>query len=127
MGFHASSLTCTIDGLAHLVSDDAAAEGVAAGRGVYIALCGHPVHAAAMASAAGRPCPRCDQQAGEDGQFFLPEPRRRRSERSWLRRLLEQHWAVGSGRAVRAGGPAGRYPGGTAQQGTRSERREALR
>jgi hypothetical protein len=58
-GFHALPLTCTIDGLAHLVSDDAAAAGVAAGRGTYTALCGHTVHAAALVSSAGRPCARC--------------------------------------------------------------------
>lgn len=57
--FRSSPLTCTIDGLAHLVSDDAAAAGVAAGRGTYGALCGHTVHAAALVSSAGRPCPRC--------------------------------------------------------------------
>jgi len=59
---HAAPLTCTLDGLAHVVSDDAAVAGIAAGRGTYTALCGHTVHAAAMICSAGRPCPRCTQQ-----------------------------------------------------------------
>lgn len=83
MAFHASSLTCTVDGLAHLVSDEAAAAGVVARRGTYIALCGHTVHAAALASSLGRPCPLCDQQAqvGSESDKARSEPRRRRRGR----------------------------------------------
>lgn len=84
MGSYTSSLTCTVDGLAHLVSDDAAAAGIVAGRGIYMALCGHTVHAAAMVSAIGRPCPRCALHA----QVLL-EPRNRvGGRRTRLRRLL---------------------------------------
>lgn len=81
MAFHASSLTCTVDGLAHLVSDEAAAAGVVARRGTYTALCGHTVHAAALASSLGRPCPLCDQQAQVDSESARAEPRRRRRGR----------------------------------------------
>ncbi|MGH3937672.1 MAG: hypothetical protein ACRDTG_03410 [Pseudonocardiaceae bacterium] len=84
MGSYTSSLTCTVDGLAHLVSDDAAAAGIAAGRGTYIALCGHTVHAAAMVSAIGRACPRCALHVEA-----IPEPPRRgNSGRARLRRLF---------------------------------------
>lgn len=52
-------LTCTMDGLDHLVGDDAAPAGIAAGLGTYTAICGHTVYAAAMVSPPGRPCPSC--------------------------------------------------------------------
>ncbi len=74
MAFYTSSLTCTVDGLAHLVSDDAAAEGVLARRGTYAALCGHTVRVAALVSSNGRPCQLCNQQA----QSARVEPQRRR-------------------------------------------------
>lgn len=96
-GFHALPLTCTIDGLAHLVSDDAAAAGVAAGRGTYAALCGHLVHAAALVSSAGRPCPRCglyfDALRAEAGVEAVSRRTRRRGGRgrSRLGRLFGQH------------------------------------
>jgi hypothetical protein len=57
----ASSFTCTMDGLDHLVSDDAAALGIAARRGTYTAMCGHVVYVAALASCSGPLCPRCAQ------------------------------------------------------------------
>jgi hypothetical protein len=99
VAFHASSVTCTVDGLAHLVSDDAAVAGIAAGRGVYAALCGHLVHAAAMVSSLGRPCPRCAasftvtaRHAELSVRSATGEPRRRiRSGRKRLRRLLGRH------------------------------------
>ncbi|MFN2496393.1 MAG: hypothetical protein ABR608_10880 [Pseudonocardiaceae bacterium] len=97
-GFHALPLTCTIDGLAHLVSDDAAAAGVAAGRGTYMALCGHTVHAAALVSSAGRPCARCglrfDALRAEAGVEASNRRARRRGGgggRSWRGRLLGHH------------------------------------
>ncbi len=77
MAFYTSSLTCTVDGLAHLVSDDAAAEGVLARRGTYAALCGHMVHVAALVSSTGRPCQLCNQQA-QLGAAARVEPQRRR-------------------------------------------------
>lgn len=132
MVFHASSLTCTVDGLAHLVSDDAAAEGVAAGRGTYIALCGHKVHAAAMVCAAGRPCPRCDRRVEVGGQLVLPEPRRRRggrgSARSRLRRLLGHRLVLVPWKAApRADGAAVPRPTGTTGASHRREHRRAVR
>jgi len=92
--FRTSLLTCTIDGLAHLVSDDAAAAGVVARRGTYAALCGHTVHAAALVSAAGRPCGRCAAhfealRAAMDIAAGTRRTRRaRRGARTRLQRLL---------------------------------------
>lgn len=78
MALYTSSLTCTVDGLAHLVSDDAAAEGVIARRGTYAALCGHMVHVAALVSSTGRPCQLCNQQVQSGGAAARVEPQRRR-------------------------------------------------
>ncbi|MGH3797439.1 MAG: hypothetical protein ACRDSP_21430 [Pseudonocardiaceae bacterium] len=90
-----SSLTCTVDGQAHLVSDDAAAAGILAGQGIYTALCGHLVHVAAMASSAGPQCPRCTVLAGVVGESAGHEPARRRRDRpTRLRRLLGQRRAA---------------------------------
>ncbi|MPZ64871.1 MAG: hypothetical protein GEU83_04940 [Pseudonocardiaceae bacterium] len=58
---YASPVTCTVDGLAHLVNDAALA---AANRGTYTAMCGHSVVAAPMVSPIGRPCERCAAQSG---------------------------------------------------------------
>ncbi|MDP8931016.1 MAG: hypothetical protein M3O70_21195 [Actinomycetota bacterium] len=52
-------VTCTIDGLAHLVTDAAMAIALAAQQGRYPAICGHSVHAAPMACPIGQPCQRC--------------------------------------------------------------------
>lgn len=83
MAFHASSLTCVVDGLAHLVSDEAAAAGVVARQGTYAALCGHTVHAAAMVSSLGRPCQLCDLHAQSGGDPAGAERRRRRHGRGY--------------------------------------------
>lgn len=96
MRFHASPVTCTMDGLAHLISDDAAAAGITAGRGIYTALCGYSVHAAAMVSSAGQPCPRCtvyfEAHCAEESPKPLSGRSRRRSRtgRNRFRRLLKQ-------------------------------------
>lgn len=86
MVFHASSLTCVVDGLAHLVSDEAAAAGVVARQGTYAALCGHTVHAAAMVSSLGRPCQLCDHHAQSGGAPARAESRRGRRGRGTERR-----------------------------------------
>lgn len=56
---HVVPVTCVADGLDHLVTDDAHAAGVAAGTGMYLALCAHQVAAQPLASPPGPPCPRC--------------------------------------------------------------------
>ncbi len=60
-----SSFTCTVDGLDHLVSDDAAARGIAARQGTYTAMCGHVVYVAALVTSAGPLCPHCAKLAQE--------------------------------------------------------------
>jgi len=52
------SLTCTADGLDHLVSADAAAHGIAARQGTYTAICGHLVYVAPLVSSPGPLCSR---------------------------------------------------------------------
>jgi hypothetical protein len=82
-------LTCAVDGLAHAVSDEAAAAGIASRTGTYSALCGHMVHAAALICATGRPCPRCALQVQTRRTASVPQDTR--GTRTWherLRRLL---------------------------------------
>ena len=54
-----TSMTCAADGLAHLLTDDAHTAGLAAGNGLYRALCGHRVAAAPLICPPGPSCPRC--------------------------------------------------------------------
>lgn len=101
MGFHVSSVTCTVDGLAHLVSDDAAEAGIVTRRGTYGALCGHIVRSVAMVSVAGQPCRRCSLRFDTlrvvvSGQLATRRPSRgRHARRNRLQRLLDHHltWA----------------------------------
>jgi hypothetical protein len=87
VGFHTSPMTCVIDGQAHLVDEDEAVAGIAAGRGTYLALCGHLVHVAALVTSPGRPCPRCafrlatrDTEAGGAAEP-RPQHRKRRAKK----------------------------------------------
>jgi hypothetical protein len=85
----ASCFTCTLDGLDHLVSYDAATVGIAARRGTYTAMCGHLVYVAALASSAGPLCPRCAQLAQQiQTPVTVPFPRNGGRARARLRRLL---------------------------------------
>jgi hypothetical protein len=89
----ASSFTCTVDGLDHLVSDDAAALGIAARQGTYSAMCGHRIYVAALASCAGPLCPCCAQVVHMLQALITvpPDPHGGRG-RVRLRRLLGLHW-----------------------------------
>jgi hypothetical protein len=87
-GWRVAPLTCAVDGLAHVVSDEAAAAGIADRSGTYTALCGHRVHAAALICASGKPCPQCAQQVEAS---LASVPRQATVRRGWqvrLRRLL---------------------------------------
>jgi hypothetical protein len=87
-----SSFTCTVDGLDHAVSDNAAASGLAARQGLYTALCGHLVHAGALASSAGPSCPRCAQLVTEvTAPTTGPYRHRHHRRRTWLPRLLRRY------------------------------------
>ncbi|MBV9058088.1 MAG: hypothetical protein JOZ09_02875 [Pseudonocardiales bacterium] len=84
-----SSFTCTVDGLDHAVSAEAAASGLAARQGIYTAVCGHQVHVTALASTAGPSCPRCAQLLNHiRPPTANPPHHRHRHRRTWLRRLL---------------------------------------
>ena len=87
--FMTSSFTCTIDGLDHLVSADAARLGIAARRGTYTAMCGHLVYVAALVSSAGPLCPRCVQLAQQvQVSVTVPPSRHGGRRRTLLGRLL---------------------------------------
>lgn len=53
-------LTSTADGRDHLISEQATAAGLAAGRGEYVALCGHLVMAAPLVVPPGPTCVDCE-------------------------------------------------------------------
>jgi hypothetical protein len=83
------SLTCTADGLDHLVSADAAAQGIAARQGTYTAMCGHLVYVAALVSSPGPLCSRCAQSVTQvETPITGPPGRRGQRERAGLRRLF---------------------------------------
>lgn len=52
-------MTSTMDGAEHAIMDEQMTAGLAAGRGVYAALCGAQVIAASLAAPPGRRCARC--------------------------------------------------------------------
>lgn len=134
--FRTSPLTCTIDGLAHLVSDDAAAAGVAARRGTYAAVCGHTVHAAALVCSAGRPCPRCAVHfdaycaAADAGPGARRTQRRRQGGRQGgrtrLQRLLGQLRTLGPSESPRPSLGASRFSTRTEGTSDRLERRTII-
>lgn len=70
------SLTCTADGLDHLISADAAAQGIAARQGTYTAICGHLIYVAALVSSPGPLCPRCAQSVTQVGPPLTGQPGR---------------------------------------------------
>jgi hypothetical protein len=93
--YAAASFTCTVDGLDHLVSDDAAARGIAARQGTYTAMCGHVVYVAALVTSAGPLCPRCARLAQEvPSPVSVPldqDPGRGRARLARLFSLLSTH------------------------------------
>ncbi|MGH3921323.1 MAG: hypothetical protein ACRDTT_00300 [Pseudonocardiaceae bacterium] len=55
-----TTLTSTVDGRDHLISEQATAAGLAAGRGAYHAMCGRRVLAALLVVAPGPTCLDCE-------------------------------------------------------------------
>ncbi|MGH8922578.1 MAG: hypothetical protein ACRD0H_30280 [Actinomycetes bacterium] len=55
-----ATMTSTADGRNHLISEQATATGLAAGRGEYVAICGHLVVAAALVVPPGATCFDCE-------------------------------------------------------------------
>lgn len=88
----ASSLTCTIDGFDHLVSDDAAVVGITIGRGIHPALCGHQIYVAALVSPPGPICPSCVQFTKDcEARGAAAARNQRHGLRARLRGLLRHH------------------------------------
>jgi hypothetical protein len=52
-------VTSTVDGADHAMTDKAMAAGLAAKRGVFLAVCSASVVAAPMIAPPGQPCARC--------------------------------------------------------------------
>ncbi len=78
-----SPVTCTIDGLAHLVTDAAMATALAAHQGTYQAVCGHSVRAAPMVCPIGRPCERCAAQIEPPRRQVFARRRHRAGSGRW--------------------------------------------
>ncbi len=78
------TITCSLDGQAHDVTDDELAAGQHTGR--YQAVCGYLVSAAALAAPIGRPCPECTTISITT--TIGPDRRPRHSRPGWLRRIL---------------------------------------
>lgn len=93
-------ITCSLDNQAHHVTDDS----VIAGQrtGLYQALCGHLVPAAALATPLGRPCANCITVSVARQQTLTVRPARRSRHRQpgWLRRILlhQRNASMGVGR-----------------------------
>lgn len=51
--------TDQLDGLAHLVTDDAVAAGIASRKGIYQACCGYVVTVTSLTAPDGATCARC--------------------------------------------------------------------
>ncbi len=103
---HAVLITCAVDGLAHLVSDDALAAGLTASRGFYVARCGHQVAAAPLISPPGPRCPRCVLPASRGA---VGAPRHRQSGR-WRRWLGSSQTAAGPGLTPNSPGLVASHP-----------------
>ncbi|MDP8932412.1 MAG: hypothetical protein M3O70_28655 [Actinomycetota bacterium] len=82
-GGYVSPLTCSVDGLAHLVSEDALAAGLSAASGLYVARCGHQVAAAPLVSPPGPPCPRCTPERRSRLRWHTAAPPERPVRGGW--------------------------------------------
>jgi len=102
-----TTMTCALDGRDHLISDQATQAGLAAGRGHYLAICGHLTVAAALAVPAGPTCWDCETALHRITTTASPtSPHRRGPVARLLRRRLprtnSQSTVAGSPRAVGA-------------------------
>jgi hypothetical protein len=90
-------ITCSLDSQAHSVTDEGLRAGQRTGR--YVALCGHRVSAAALATPLGRPCAACTalSAAQPQGPTVRPGRRSRHRQPGWLRRKLRPRRNTGTG------------------------------
>ena len=107
-----SPLTCQLDGLAHLVTDEAAHAGRLA-RGTYRAVCGALVRATPMVVPAGPPCLVCEMLRSTRTSLRggLDMPRRRHRRAGPLRRWLGYLSRPPAG--MRSPSPDARIPAGS--------------
>ncbi|MGH3930768.1 MAG: hypothetical protein ACRDTF_12405 [Pseudonocardiaceae bacterium] len=100
-----TTMTCTVDGRDHLISDQAMAAGLVAGHGAYVATCGHRVVAAPLVTPPGSTCFDCET-ALHRSRAAATSHRRRGLLARWLRRRVPRTDSSastgGSHRAVRA-------------------------
>ncbi len=57
-----STMTCAVDGRAHLVADPELGSGLSRGDGTYRAVCGRRVVAVSLSTPPGPACPRCSDR-----------------------------------------------------------------
>jgi hypothetical protein len=57
-----STMTCAVDGHAHLVADPELGSGVSRGDGTYRAVCGRRVVAVSLSTPPGPACPACSDR-----------------------------------------------------------------
>ena len=90
------SITCSLDSQAHHVTDDSLIAGQR--TGCYLALCGHRVSAAALATPLGQPCAGCTAVSAAQQQVPIVRPDRRSRHRrpGWLRRKLRPQRNTGT-------------------------------
>lgn len=101
-----TTMTCAVDGRDHLVSDQAAQAGLAAGQGQYTAVCGHLAVAAALVVPPGPTCLDCETALHRVATEGATSHRRPGLVARLLRRFLRgpdsRPTVAGSHRAVRA-------------------------
>ncbi|MGH3930764.1 MAG: hypothetical protein ACRDTF_12385, partial [Pseudonocardiaceae bacterium] len=101
-----TTMTCTVDGRDHLVSDQATTAGLMAGHGHYVAICGHRVVAAPLVTPPGPTCFDCETALHRSSTAAGTSRRRRGPLARWLRRRVpradSRSSTASSHRAVRA-------------------------
>lgn len=103
-----TTMTSSLDGRDHLLSQQATTAGLAAGHGEYTALCGRRVLAAALVTPPGPTCLDCETALHRAATTSSSRMSHRRQ--GWVARLLYRHaprassqtTTAGSSRAVRA-------------------------
>ncbi|MGH3932411.1 MAG: hypothetical protein ACRDTF_20825 [Pseudonocardiaceae bacterium] len=101
-----TTMTCTVDGRDHFVSNQAMEAGLEAGHGQYTAICGHLAVAAALVVPPGPMCRDCEAALHRSTTASATSHRRRglvaRLLRRSLRRTDSRSTVAGSHRAGHA-------------------------
>lgn len=96
-----TTMTSTLDGRDHLLSQQATTAGLAAGHGEYTALCGRRVVAAALVTPPGPTCLDCETALHRATTTSTTSHRRS----GWVARLLHRRAARAGSRSATAGSP----------------------